>query len=581
MKRKFKGGLTSVSLPVFIADTSSTTGGGLSGVTSASSGLVLEYRRAGQSTWTSVTPQAGKTLGSYLSGGIVADGSLAGAYEVDFPDAAFASGARMVVCRVRGVTNMLAVLIEIELDAVDYQVDAFGAIKPTTAGRTLDVSAGGEAGIDLANIGSPTTTVNLSGVTIKTATDIETDTQDIQDRLPAALVDGRIAANAQVVGDKTGYTATVSDKTGFKLASDGLALVTSWTVGITGNLTGNVTGSVGSISGVSFPANFSLLGIGGTGAILLVDTVDELAAGALTANGAVDSIPPAVWNASTTDTYVDGSFGDRSLISTNNTREVAVTGSNHVAAVLHDAEPNSIPEDAFVTGALSARALAADAATEIATAVGTLQVLTRIDSMIESDGAGQFRFDTIALEMAPAGGGGGGTDWTANERTAIRSILGIPTSGTTPTDPTEGILDEIRDKTALIQAGGTVNVSTPVTSSGQIASPLIIGDDYLAANGRRFRWTVPLPSGYVIATSSAKFGMRYQDDQGVNSFVATGTVTDATGGNVHLDFDVAKTVTGTLRPGWYEWSVEIVSAIGTEITRVKSGKNAEWQEKQT
>ena len=467
MKRKFKGGLTSVSLPVFIADTSSTTGGGLSGVTSASSGLVLEYRRAGQSTWTSVTPQAGKTLGSYLSGGIVADGSLAGAYEVDFPDAAFASGARMVVCRVRGVTNMLAVLIEIELDAVDYQVDAFGAIKPTTAGRTLDVSAGGEAGIDLANIGSPTTTVNLSGVTIKTATDVETDTQDIQNRLPAALVDGRIVALAQAVGDKTGYTATISDKTGFKLASDGLALVTAWTVGITGNLTGNVTGSVGSISGVSFPANFSLLGIGGTGAILLVDTVDELAAGALTANGAVDSIPPAVWNASTTDTYVDGSFGDRSLISKNNTREVAVTGSNHVAAVLHDAEPNSIPEDAFVTGALSARALAADAATEIAAEVGALQVLTRLNSMIEDNGAGQFRFDTIALEMAPAGGGGGGTDWTANERSAIRAILGVPASGTTPTDPTTGILDTIRDSVGAIGINVyPVSASTPERVAG-------------------------------------------------------------------------------------------------------------------
>jgi len=37
------------------------------------------------------------------------------------------------------------------------------ALKPTTAGRALDVSAGGEAGIDWANIGSPTTTVNLSG----------------------------------------------------------------------------------------------------------------------------------------------------------------------------------------------------------------------------------------------------------------------------------------------------------------------------------------------------------------------------------------------------------------------------------
>lgn len=69
------------------------------------------------------------------------------------------------------------------------------ALKPTTAGRTLDVSAGGEAGLDWANIGSPTTTVNLSGTTVKTATDVETDTADIQTRLPAALVSGRIDAS--------------------------------------------------------------------------------------------------------------------------------------------------------------------------------------------------------------------------------------------------------------------------------------------------------------------------------------------------------------------------------------------------
>lgn len=45
---------------------------------------------------------------------------------------------------------------------------------PTTAGRTLDVSAGGEGGVDWANVGSPTTTLNLSATTIKTTTDIAT-----------------------------------------------------------------------------------------------------------------------------------------------------------------------------------------------------------------------------------------------------------------------------------------------------------------------------------------------------------------------------------------------------------------------
>lgn len=510
MKRKFKGGLTSVSLPVFIADTSSTTGGGLSGVTSASSGLVMEYRRAGQSTWTSVTPQAGKTLGSYLSGGIVADGSLAGAYEVDFPDAAFASGARMVVCRVRGVTNMLAVLIEIELDAVDYQVDAFGAIKPTTAGRTLDVSVGGEAGIDLANIGSPTTTVNLSGVTIKTATDIETDTQDIQNRLPAALVDGRIVALAQAVGDKTGYTATISDKTGFKLASDGLALVTAWTVGITGNLTGNVTGSVGSISGVSFPSNFSLLGIGGTGSILSVDTVDELAAGALTANGAVDSIPPAVWNALTTTTYTDQSFGDRILISTNNTREVAVTGSNHVAAVLHDAEPNSIPEDAFVTGALSARALAADAATEIATAVGQLTAIVDLGTMITNDGTANARYSVSALQNGPSGAGGS-------------TINVYPVSASTPERVAGTTITYYRDENRAVSVVTDFVLDALtlqfVIEDSEGTDLLVIADGSISKSNKTFTVTI----GTTVTATISNYRWSLRDiTGGSNSVIARG-----------------------------------------------------------
>ncbi|MBR1150085.1 hypothetical protein [Bradyrhizobium sp. JYMT SZCCT0428] len=73
-----------------------------------------------------------------------------------------------------------------------FGIELSGALRPTTAGRKLDVSAGGEAGVDWANVGSPTTVVGLSGTTIKTATDVETDTVDIQSRLPAALVSGRM-----------------------------------------------------------------------------------------------------------------------------------------------------------------------------------------------------------------------------------------------------------------------------------------------------------------------------------------------------------------------------------------------------
>ena len=73
---------------------------------------------------------------------------------------------------------------------------------------------------------------------------------------------------------------------------------------------------------------------------------------------------------------------------------------------------------------------------------------TRFLTMIELDGS-VYRYTTNSLEQAPSGGGG--TDWTADERTALRAILGIPASGTTPEDPTAGILDTIRDDTNELQ----------------------------------------------------------------------------------------------------------------------------------
>jgi hypothetical protein len=79
------------------------------------------------------------------------------------------------------VTNTSALAIVITFfpeESGDYRVDTVLwnglstvalPLAPTVAGRTLDVSTGGEAGIDWANVGSPTTAVALSGTTISTA----------------------------------------------------------------------------------------------------------------------------------------------------------------------------------------------------------------------------------------------------------------------------------------------------------------------------------------------------------------------------------------------------------------------------
>jgi hypothetical protein len=354
---------------------------------------VLEYRRQNQSTWTSVTPVS-KTLGTYVSGGIVADGSLAGAYEVDFPDAAFASaaGVEWVALRIRGVTNMLPVLIEIELDAVDYQ-DA--------------------AGFGLSRID-----------------------QAIGSRATQASVDAIIAA---------------------------------------------------------FPANFGSM--------------------------------------------------------------VINPGNGHVAVTVHAVQAGAYTSAAFAANWLTAAGLASDAVTEV------------VNGVWNEPTSGHTTAGTTGKALIDSGAAG--NPWSTDLATGY--------SGT----QAGNILNNVKSQADLIQAGGTVNVTTPVTATGQLASPLIIGDDYLNANGRAFSWTVALPSGFVAATATCKFGMRYEDDQGVNSFIQSGTVIDAGSGNVTLRFDVAKSVTELLRPGWYDWSVEIASASGTEITRVKSGKNAEWQEKQT
>jgi len=84
-----------------------------------------------------------------------------------------------------------------------FSIENRSPLMPTTDGRKIDVSSGGEAGVDWANVGSPTTAVGLSGTTVKTATDVETDTQDVQARLPAAL-----GANGNIKADVRDYNGT-------------------------------------------------------------------------------------------------------------------------------------------------------------------------------------------------------------------------------------------------------------------------------------------------------------------------------------------------------------------------------------
>jgi hypothetical protein len=154
---------------IFIADTSKTDGSGLANLVYNSSGLVAYYFAGDLADEVQIT-LASATLGTWTSGGFVAvdNTNMPGWYELGIPNAAL-DGGNEVAIQLRGAANMAPVNVYIELDTVDYQTDAFGALRPTTAGRTLDVTATGAAGIDWANVENPTTTVALTNTTINAA----------------------------------------------------------------------------------------------------------------------------------------------------------------------------------------------------------------------------------------------------------------------------------------------------------------------------------------------------------------------------------------------------------------------------
>ena len=326
-------GATSRIWQIFIADSSSTTGAGLTGLVFNSSGLTCYYHRDTDTTATAVTLVT-MTVGTFTSSGFkeIDATNMPGWYQLCPPNAVLASGAKSVGLLLKGATNMAPLPIEVQLVAFDTQdavrmgltalpnanaaasggLPTIGAtipnatagasggllisgsnsgtttlaaltitgamsingtgnvaqtgdsftrlgapvaasisadiagvqsdtdniqtrlpaalvsgrmdvsvgayqsgltpLQPTVAGRTLDVSVGGEAGIDLANVGSPTTTLNLSGTTISTSQAV-------------ASVSGAVGSVTADVGitqtgaDKVWSTATrsLTDKANFTL----------------------------------------------------------------------------------------------------------------------------------------------------------------------------------------------------------------------------------------------------------------------------------------------------------------------------------------------------------------------------
>ena len=186
-------GLTSQTIDVFLRDSSSATGAGLTGLVFNSSGLKAYYRKGATGSAVQITLATQTTGGAWTSGGFVAvDGTnLPGIYRLDLPDA-MVDTEGFVTLHIYGATNLQPTPLRIDcrplpadlkkiagaavntgtaqlgVSVVSY-ASGQAPLQPTVAGRTLDVTATGAAGIDWANVENPTTTLALTNTTINAA----------------------------------------------------------------------------------------------------------------------------------------------------------------------------------------------------------------------------------------------------------------------------------------------------------------------------------------------------------------------------------------------------------------------------
>lgn len=475
MKLAVLKGATSQILYVFIRDSSATTGVGLTGLAFNTGSLVASYVRPAAAR-SAITLATQTTTGAFSSGGFVeVDATnMPGIYRLDIPDAVFATGVDSAVVMLNGAANMEPVVIEFQLTGVNLQdavragltalpnaaAEAAGGLYtrgtgagqinqpangvvdtntktwnalttvalplvPTTAGRTLDVSAGGEAGLDWANVGSPTTTLALTGTTIATTQQVDVNTIKTQTVTAAAGVTfptsiaspTNITAGTITTATNLTNAPTAGDFTATMKTSIGTAVAASAVASVTGNVGGNVTGSVGTVNALA--ANVITAAATATdfgtevGTAVWATTARVLTANTnlndLDAAGVRAAVGLASANLDTQLAAIDDFIDTEVAAIKAKTDQLVFTVANQVDVNVLDWKSATAPAmtgDAFARlGAPAGASVSADvAAVKVDTAA--IKVSTdKLDDTVELTSDAVYVFTADALANAPTGGG--------------------------------------------------------------------------------------------------------------------------------------------------------------------------------
>jgi hypothetical protein len=135
----YLAGATSVLVDVFIQDSTSATGGGLTGLTNGTAGLTCYYHRSNAAAATVVNLTT-MTAGTWATSGFIQIDAtnMPGWYQFGVPNAALAAAATEVNFLFKGATNMVATPLKIRLAAINPDVATNMGITslPTTAVST-------------------------------------------------------------------------------------------------------------------------------------------------------------------------------------------------------------------------------------------------------------------------------------------------------------------------------------------------------------------------------------------------------------------------------------------------------------
>jgi hypothetical protein len=224
---------------------------------------------------------------------------------------------------------------------------------------------------------------------------------------------------------------------------------------------------------------------------------------------------------STGGNWPNESFGRRVLVGSSTQREVAVTGSNHVAADVHEFQPDAIDSDAIATSAVTeiAGGVWSAASSAYSAATGTMGLVMYAFSQMLELVAGVWRWKATALSQAPSSTGG---------------------------DATEAKQDQI---ISLIQGSEVLTVATPNVNGNLV---LTQGDTYDGAAGGNAKATWTVSTDYRTGWA-VRLTIRDKDDAVV--YTNTGTVDSATSVSVAIVVPTVSPFTGC--PGVWQGKYDV------------------------